>query len=300
MFKNQVFKGVFLIGLGAAGYGMLATIVKLAYDDHFTTAEISTAQFVYGIVGMLLIHYFDKKETRNTVQKTSKSNIFKLILAGTSLGFTSVFYYLSLNYVSVSVGIILLMQTVWMSIVLEMFLDKKLPSLLKIVSIFIVLFGTVLATNLLESEIILDWRGIFLGLLAAASFSVTMYASHRIAITSLASERTLYMLLGGALAVFVFAYFSQVGSFNFYIFEKWGILLALFGTIIPPLLMNAGFPYTGIGLGSIVASLELPVSVIMAYFILDEKVILSQWIGIGLIITAIVVMNMKFRNKHMF
>ncbi|MGG7034317.1 MAG: DMT family transporter [Flavobacterium sp.] len=293
MFKTEVFKGAFLIGLGAAGYGMLATIVKLAYDDHFTTAEISTAQFIYGIVGMFLIHYFQKKRSQNTVVKTSKLNIFKLIFAGTSLGLTSVFYYLSLNYVSVSVGIVLLMQTVWMSIVLEMFLNKKLPSILKLVSIFIVLTGTVLATNLLESEIILDWRGVFFGLLAAASFSTTMYASNRIAIASLASERTLYMLLGGLLAVLVFACFLQIGFFNFEIFAKWGILLALFGTILPPLLMNAGFPYTGIGLGSIVSSLELPVSVLMAYFILDEKVILSQWIGIGLIIIAIGIVNIK-------
>ena len=33
--------------------------------------------------------------------------------------------------------------------------------------------------------------------------------------------------------------------------------MALFGTIIPPMLLNAGFPHTGIGLGSIVSSLEL-------------------------------------------
>ena len=55
--------------------------------------------------------------------------------------------------------------------------------------------------------------------------------------------------------------------------------------------MNAGFPLTGIGLGSIVSSLELPVSVLMAFFILNEQVILFQWIGIVLILVAIVLMN---------
>ncbi len=78
---------------------------------------------------------------------------------------------------------------------------------------------------------------------------------------------------------------------------KWGIILALFGTIIPPLLFNAGFPLTGIGLGSIVSALELPVSVLMAYFLLNEKVILLQWIGIVLIILAIVIMNVNFKKK---
>ena len=91
--------------------------------------------------------------------------------------------------------------------------------------------------------------------------------------------------------------FSTAQAFNFQIFLKWAIILSLFGTIIPPLLLNAGFPLTGIGLGSIVSSLELPVSVMMAYFLLQESVSLTQWIGIILIITAIVVMNLKKKEK---
>jgi drug/metabolite transporter (DMT)-like permease len=81
---------------------------------------------------------------------------------------------------------------------------------------------------------------------------------------------------------------------------KWGIVLSLFGTIIPPMLMNAGFPLTGIGLGSIVSALELPVSVLMAYFLLHEQVVFIQWIGIVLIVLAIVLMNLnwdKLKNK---
>ena len=61
--------------------------------------------------------------------------------------------------------------------------------------------------------------------------------------------------------------------------------------------MNAGFPHTGLGLGSIVSSLELPVSVMMAFVILNEKVTALQWIGIVLIITAIVVMNINTRKR---
>jgi len=93
--------------------------------------------------------------------------------------------------------------------------------------------------------------------------------------------------------------FSTAQDFNFTIFLKWGIVLSLFGTIIPPMLLNAGFPHTGIGLGSIVSSLELPVSVMMAYFLLNEEVVLLQWIGIILIILAIVIMNIKFKNNKM-
>lgn len=296
MFGNKVLKGVFLVGLGATSYGMLATFVKLAYDENYTTAEVTTAQFVLGILGLLLINLFQKNRKKGTVVKASPKNIFQLMLAGTSLGMTSVFYYLAVKYIPVSIGIVLLMQTVWMGVLLEWFLDKKAPSLQKILSVVIVLFGTALATNLLNAEIVLDWRGILWGLLAAASFTTTMFTSNRIAIGISTSQRSLYMLLGGAVVVFGFALFTQNTPFDFGIFVKWGIILALFGTIIPPMLMNSGFPHTGIGLGSIVSSLELPVSVLMAYIILEERVVFSQWIGILLIILAIVIMNISFKK----
>lgn len=293
MTKNNLLKGVFLVGLGATSYGMLATFVKLAYEQGFTTAEVTSSQFILGIIGVLIINAFQKARKKETVQKASSKNIFHLMLAGTSLGMTSVFYYLCVKYIDVSIAIVLLMQTVWMGVLLEWILDKKLPSTQKIVSVIIVLVGTLLATNLLNNQNPIDWRGIFWGILAAASFTTTMFTANRVASEISSAQRSLYMLLGGAIIVFGFGLFTQTTPYNFEIFIKWGIFLALFGTIIPPLLMNSGFPITGIGLGSIVSALELPVSVLMAFLILNETVILSQWIGIILILAAIVIMNIN-------
>ncbi|TDP59254.1 EamA family transporter [Flavobacterium dankookense] len=303
MIGNKILKGVVLVGLGAASYGMLATFVKLAYSDtssqglHYTPAEVITAQFVIGILIVLLINAFEKNRKGNTVIKATSSDVKKLMLVGTSTGLTSIFYYLAVKYIPVSIGIVLLMQTVWMGVVLEMFLEKKLPSKVKIIAVLIVLFGTLLATNVLNNSVNLDWRGIVLGLLAAASFTTTMFAANRVALTISSAQRSLYMLLGGIVVVFIFAIFTQDTPFNYDIFFKWGILLALFGTVIPPILLNAGFPLTGIGLGSIVSALELPVSVMMAFIILNENVVFSQWLGIVLIIAAIVIMNVKFKKN---
>ena len=296
MTKNSVLKGVFLVGLGATSYGMLATFVKIAYGEGFTTPEVTIAQFVYGILGMLLINIFQKAKKGTNVVKATKRNITQLMLAGTSLGMTSIFYYLAVKYIPVSIAIVLLMQTVWMGVIFEMILEKKRPSTQKIISVIIVLTGTALATNLIQSKVELDWRGIVLGLLAASSFTTTMFTANRVATNISSAQRSLYMLLGGAVIVTGFAVATQTTPFNFEIFMKWGIILALFGTIIPPLLFNAGFPLTGIGLGSIVSALELPVSVLMAYFLLNEKVILVQWIGIVLIILAIVIMNVNLKK----
>ena len=215
MFGNRILKGVFLVGLGATSYGMLATFVKLAYQENFTTAEVTIAQFVLGIIGVLIINSFQRIKNNNTAVKATKKNIFQLMLAGTSLGMTSVFYYLCVRYIDVSIAIVLLMQTVWMGVLLEMILDKKLPSIQKVVAVIIVLIGTVLATNLLKNEIELDWRGLFWGILAAASFTTTMFTANRVALGISSAQRSLYMLLGGAVIVLIFAIITQKTPFKF-------------------------------------------------------------------------------------
>lgn len=296
MIQNKTLKGVLLVGLGASSYGMLASFVKMAYQEGYTTAEVSGSQFSLGLLGVLILNIILLFKKNDTAIKISRKQIFQLIAAGTSMGFTSVFYYLSVRYVPVSIGIVLLMQTVWMGVLLEMLLDKTRPSSQKIISVIITLIGTVLATNLLSSDLTLDWRGFFWGILAAAAFTTTMFSANRVANEISSIKRSFFMLIGGTLIVIAFGFITQVTPFNFSIFIKWGIILALFGTIIPPLLLNTGFPLTGIGLGSIVSALELPVSVAMAYFLLSEKVNGLQWFGIVLIIAAIVLMNIRLKK----
>jgi drug/metabolite transporter (DMT)-like permease len=296
MTSKSKLKGVLLIALGASSYGMLATFVKMAYSEGFTTPEVTIAQFTYGILGIVLINTIQKSQNKNQATTASTKTIIQLMVAGTSLGMTSVFYYLAVKYIPVSIAIVLLMQTVWMGLLFEMLLEKKIPSAQKIISVFVVLVGTALATNIIENKLVTDWRGIVLGLLSAASFTTTMFTANRVGIGVSSAQRSLYMLLGGAVIVLLFAIANQTGDFHFEIFAKWGIVLALFGTIIPPLLFNAGFPLTGIGLGSIVSALELPVSVLMAYFLLNENINTWQWIGIVLIILAIVIMNINYKK----
>lgn len=298
MSQKNVLKGVLLVGLGASSYGMLATFVKLSYKEGYTTAEVTASQILLGIVGMLIINIFQKAKKGDKVVKASGKNKAQLIIAGTSMGFTSVFYYLAVYFgVPVSICIVLLMQTVWMSVLLESILSKQFPSARKIGAVVIVLIGTALAANLINNTQELNLTGMIFGLLAAASFTATMFTSNTIATHVSSAQRSLFMLFGGAIVVMAYTAYTWTGTFNFEIFLTWGLVLALFGTIIPPILLNAGFPHAGLGLGSIVASLELPVSVMMAFVILHEKVSLLQWTGIAMILGAIVLMNIRIPGR---
>lgn len=319
MQKRNIIKGVLFVGIGASIYGMLATFVKLAYQDGYTTSEVTTSQFLLGIVGLLILNFIQTITSKKTLPSPTSKEVRNLMLAGTSLGCTSLFYYIAVQYINVSIAIVLLMQSVWFSVVVESFLTKKFPNARKIVSVVIVLAGTVLATNLVNESLDLDWKGIFWGLLAAASYTLTMFTSNTLATHLPVFRKSIIMLLGGSVVVFAFLFFAQIGplhfeglksfylnftdntehihSFNYSILWKYGLVLSLFGTIIPPILFNVGFPNAGLGLGSIVSSLELPVSVTMAFVLLGEKVIFIQWVGIALILFAIVLMNLPKKEN---
>ncbi|WP_295842923.1 DMT family transporter [uncultured Apibacter sp.] len=290
-------KSLFLVAFAAASYGVLATFVRLSYNDGYTTAEVTFSQAVLGLLGLLILHCFSKNKNENKEKKyTSKDKIY-LILCGTSFGLTSTFYYLAVHYgIPVSICIVLLMQAVWMGALVDFIVNKKKPSVVEIIAIIFILLGTLLATNLInESQLHLNFNGVLFGILAAVSYTFSMFSSNKIALNMPPTLRSVYLLVGATLMVtIIWAHVLITQPFHFSIFYKWGVILAIFGTILPPFLFTKGMPVVGIGVGSIIASMELPVSVMMAKFVLNEKVTFLQWLGIVLILISIVLLNLTF------
>lgn len=295
--KNNILKGSILIALGASSYGMLATFVKMAYHEGFSTAEVTLSQFSLGFAGLFILTLFRKKDPAAETTKINGRSIIKLVAAGTSMGLTSIFYYMAVQYIPVSVGIVLLMQSVWMGVVLEMILHKKIPGARKTIAVFIILAGTVLATSLLQQSVTINWIGFGWGIMAAISYTASMYASNHVELRLPPLSRSLYLILGGLLIIALIFRGALNDEFSYEILLRWGLFLSLFGTILPPLLFTRGMPLTGIGLGSIIASVEIPVSVLMAHLLLKEPVSMLQWAGIALILFAVVLMNIEKKKQ---
>lgn len=308
--SQSLLLGVLFVALGASSYGMLSTFVKLAYKEGFTTAEVTIAQVLWGAGILSLLRLFGSDKT-----VVARSDIKNLMLAGIPIGATSIFYYMSVKYIDASIAVVLLMQSVWLGVVVEAIQTKKFPTAGKIIAVILVLVGTLLATNAINTESSLDIRGVVFGFISAISFTGTLFATGTIAKHLPPVTRSQYMLYGATLLVIVFALitqllpyytgvmivpdeFIQAVPFKFKIFLTFGLFVAVFGTVIPPITLNRGFPITGVGLGSIVSSLELPCAMTFAYVLLDEKVIATQWLGVAIILGAIVLLNYKLiRNS---
>ncbi|MDB4921580.1 DMT family transporter [Mucilaginibacter sp.] len=294
--KSQILKGSSFIVLGAICYGMLGTFVKMAYHDGFNIAEVTISQFTIGFAVLLLLTLLKKTASVKGNNTTGIKSQLKLVVAGTSLGLTGVFYYQSVQYIPVSVAIVLLIQTVWMGVLVEMIIHRKMPGFRKIIAVVIILAGTILATNLFEQSINVNWIGFGWGLMAALSYTATMYSSNKLELHLPPLKRSLFMILGGLIIILIIFHASLNQHFSFGIFLSWGLVVSLFGTVLPPLLFTKGMAITGIGLGAIIASIEIPVSVFMAHLLLKEPVSLLQWRGVMLILFAVVLMNIPKRR----
>lgn len=289
-FKLQA-QGIGLVFLGAASYGILATIVKYSNILGIHTSVLTLGQFMFG--ALFLVGYAwmnNRSQNAKKISITQKSKL-KLMLFGTSTGLTSCFYYSSLQFIPVSFAIVLLMQSIWMGVLLEGFLHKRKVEPYKLIGAALVLFGTVLAANVISAESSINLRGLILGLIAAMSYTVTLYASSHIETHLPSYERSKYLVFGGLLIIIAFWNFAIFKNLTNFDFVKWGLLLALFGTILPPLLFTKGIPIIGIGMGAILASVELPISILSAKFILGENMNVIQWSGVLLIIVSVIVVN---------
>jgi len=291
--NNSNIKGILLVSIGAASYGILATLVGLAYKEGFSTTEVVTSQYLIGLAVIGLLVMFNPKARQKTLAPSGSYLPLKLMLGGCTFGLTGFFYYLSVIYIPVSVAVVLLMQAIWMGIIAEAILTRKMPDIYKSLAVIMVLAGTLMATNAIANMDRLDVRGILWGLAAALMYTIMLLVSNRIALTMHPHKKSFWLLLGGVITVLIVGWLNMPPHYDISVFWKWGLPLALFGTILPPILFNMGMPKTGVGLGSILISIEIPISVCMAYFLLNEEVIALQWIGIAIIIASVILINIK-------
>lgn len=113
-----------LIVIAASSYGILSTIVKVAMQHGFTSAEAITSQYLFGFFLALILFV----TTQRTLPKVSKSGAITLLLAGSFTAITGIVYGQSLNYLPASLAVVMLFQFTWIGLFMDCFIKKRLPS----------------------------------------------------------------------------------------------------------------------------------------------------------------------------
>lgn len=293
------FQGAFAVFIGAASFGVLSTFVKKAYASGFTLAEVTGVQAMLGMLLLWIIFGILKVGLVDFSEYKRKTPVWKILLAGTSTGLVSILYYKCVELVPASIAIVLLMQFIWIGALVNYLAFKQKPTKRQSIGIGLILIATVLATGALEASIQqISLSGSVYGLLAALAYSIFILVNGKVGNDYPPIQKSALMVTGAFMLICIllqpFTLFQSSLDIQIY---KYGILLALFGTVLPPLLFAFGMPKIDIALGSILSAVELPVAVVMSYFVLQENVSVLQWIGVGAILAIVVWINYKKKSK---
>ena len=281
--------------IGALSYGVLSSIVKLAFAAGYNELQVTTAQLVSG-AAMLWLAALAKPGTAKRLKGISWFRIGLVGLIGVSL--TTVLINAALSYLSASLSVILLFQFTWITILMEWILYGKKPKAAHFAAVAVVLAGTLLGTGVVGEGIgQVHGLGLLFGLLSAVTYSFFLVFAGRVGAgldPLLKSAVMMTPLLPVALLIVWLRLKDQplwTGAEDMLPLLGWAVLLGLAGHVIPTVCFNAGIPRIGSTLASMIGAAELPAAVVSAWLLLGERVAPLQWLGVALIVAAILWRN---------
>jgi drug/metabolite transporter (DMT)-like permease len=289
-----MFRNIAFVCLGAVSFGLLSTFVKLGYGEGFTAPEISGVQVLFGMTllwALTILRSITRKLQGRPPKITSKKTApWKLLLAGTSFGLSTLLYNKAIELLPASMAAVLLMTYVWMSILMEIIVWRRKPQRAQVISATLIVGGALPAAGLISNGWdSISWLGVFYNLGAAICYAVFIDASGHLGNEMSVYKKSAWMITGAAIVVILVSPpgFFFDGSMQGELLQ-WGFLLALLGTVVPTVFLSTGLPKIGVSLGSILTALELPVAIIAAMIVLHEPVSTIQWLGVSIMLAALI------------
>ncbi|MGE7822654.1 EamA family transporter [Paenibacillus sp. NPDC093718] len=290
----HLLKNSFFVFLGACCFGILSTVVKLAYQEGFLFQEVMISQFGTGWLILLLLMLFFGR------QKVTGKQFLRLAGVGLCTCLTGVTYYLALQSIPASIAVVLLFQFTWIGVIIEAIVKRQWPDKPTVISVIILFVGTIMAGGIMGAgEIQLNWKGTLLGLTAALMMALFVFFSGRVETQMSPITRSFYISTGGLILLtilFTPKVYTKISLFDNGLW-LFGLILGVFGVVLPVLLFALGAPKISTGLATILGAGELPVAVIASVLVLSEQVTSLQWIGVIVILLGIAYPQMAAQKR---
>ncbi|WP_087972277.1 EamA family transporter [Oceanobacillus rekensis] len=282
--------------IGASCFGLNPLFIKLGYAEGWSLGEINVVQVIIALAILWIIGILSIKRYPWVLRKLTVKTVISLIIAGSFTGLTSILYYGAMQYLPVSLAVVLLFQFVWVGVLFEWVFNRKKPNKKTVLSVLLTLVGVFFAAGVMNGGMSdISLIGFALGIGSAFSYTAFVFVSGRVAVDIPATVRTPIMITGAGILTFIvfpphLTLNESVLGGNIWIYAA-GV--AICGLILTPLLFAISTPHLSGSLAMILGSIELPVSVIVAAIGLSEHISLSRWAGVILILLAITIGEMR-------
>jgi len=158
----------------------------------------------------------------------------RIILKKWHYALTGLFYYQSLKTLNASLAIIFLFQFVWIGAIFDWIFNKKKTSKQKLMSISIVLIGSVLAAGVISHKgAIFSWQGAIWGLFASFTYTAFIFISSSVEKDTPPVLKSALLSTGALIVVFLL--FPPKFLFDFSVLKgstQYGLILGLFGVVL--------------------------------------------------------------------
>lgn len=270
-----------MVVFAASCYGILSTIIKLAILDGFTASEAVTAQYFTGFILAFIIFII----VHRGIPKFGGG--MTLLLAGFFTATTGTVYGQAVTYMPASIAVVMLFQFTWIGMLFDCIANKRLPKRIEVLSLILLFGGTIFAAGVIGADISdIPWQGWAWGMASAVSFaSFVMINSKQVK----GMDTETRLLFTSFIAAIVITFFqSPEIVWNGKLFGEglwiFGLILGLFGIVIPIYLFSIAVPKVGAATSSILSAAELPVAVTASVILLSERLTFLQIIGIIIIL----------------
>ncbi|WP_067622647.1 EamA family transporter [Alicyclobacillus acidiphilus] len=279
---------ILLMLIASSAYGLVSPILRDAYQAGLDVNTATDVQYVLAVVVLWIVVLFRRRG--KPVQGAQWLLILGVGLANAVFCYA---YYQALTVLPASIGIVFMFQFVWMTMVIDIIVKRRLPEWPKWIGLILILAGTVLSVGIEPGAWhAIPWWAAGLGLLAALSYACTLYLSgYYDPDVSSELRSALVMTVATVFIFFVFPPSDMMRSFVAHPARTvyWGGWIALLSQVLPTLLVLAAIPHIGGRMAGVLGTLELPVAVFGAWLMNGDHVTWSRWIGVVLILCGIVI-----------
>lgn len=279
-----------IVFLGAVSYGIPASLFKMAAGNGALPANLLLSQVFCAALILICLNFTRRNSRLVTLNNIQRG---KLLLSGLAMASTNTLYFASLQFISVTVSAVLLMQSVWITMILGFIFKRNVPSKNQIIAVIFIMIGTVLATQIFTAEMTLSLIGVMLAFGSACAYACMMMITNSVVKDADPIQRAMYVSVGAVFFLILFLG-NQIEFNDQLVVFRWAPVIAIFSVVFPLICFSKGMPQLSPGLGGILSSVELPSAIIFAYILLNEEITSVQIAGILIIMLSVIYPNLSY------
>lgn len=283
--------GYLLIALSAFCFSLNGIISSFLFKSGIKTYDLIIMQNISQIFILLIYFSFNKLKDLKITKEDLRIISLQGLFASTP---TAVFYYIAIQRTNTSIACLLLFTNPIFVTLYYIIFEKQRNNMNKIIAVIVVFIGSALVLNVSPKNFShISVIGISAGILSSVSYAFyNVYA-----------DKKLRKYSPGVIlfycTIVVFLIISTI-NVNFYFrlreldFQmlKFALPVSTIANILPVVLLYTGIKRIGAQSASIVATGEVPFTIVLSFLVLGETLSLIQVFGSILIVGAILCLTL--------